>query len=125
MSKRYKIFDIDYLQNNEFTEEDLMYLFETSSFSLSLIVEMFKSYDKQELTIDKILNIVKTDSNWMYKHFWNDEQRNEFLAKLMQCYKNMYRYSDEICEKMAEMWLVQYGFTNDKQKNKKTMLLSD
>ena len=123
--KKYKIFEIEYLQNSEFTEEDLVYLLETPSFSLSLAVAMFRLYDKSDMTDEKIVNIVKTDNNWMYKHYWTKKQRDEFLSKLTKCYRNLYRYNNDTCEKLAQMWLVNYGFTSAKQKKKRMLLLSD
>lgn len=125
MTKKHKIFDIDYLQNAEFTEEDLVYLFDKSSFGLSLVVAMFELYEPNKIERDKILSIVSTDEKWMYKHYWTLEQRNTFLDILKKCFKNLYRYNDDICYQMSEMWLVQYGFTSAKQRKKKMMLLSD
>lgn len=123
--KKHKIFEIDYLQNAEFSEEDLAYLFANSNFNLSLIVAMFDMYEPKKIDHDKIASIVTTDEKWMYKHYWTLEQRNEFLGILTKCIKNLYRYEDHICIQIAEMWLVQYGFTSAKQKKKKIMLLSD
>lgn len=125
MTKKYKIFEIDYLQNAEFTEEDLVWLFETSSFYLSLIVEMFNSYDDGNLPIEKIAYIVKTDDKWMYKHYWSDTQREEFEEKAEKCFKNLYRYGDEKTKSILGMWIANYGFTNESQRKNKMMLLSD
>lgn len=125
MRKKYKIFDLDYLQNNEFTEEDLIYLFETPSLNYSLIIGMFRLYDKCNFSDEKIINIITTDTKWMYKHFWNKDQRNEFISILKKCYYNIYRYNDEMCAAMTDMWIVQFGFTSARQKKKKMMLLSD
>jgi hypothetical protein len=125
MRKKYKIFDLDYLQNNEFTEEDLIYLFETPSLNYSLVVGMFNLYDKGNMTDEKIINIVTTDEKWMYKHFWNKKQREEFIKILKNCYYNLYRYNESICTAMSDMWIIQFGFTSARQKKKKMMLLSD
>jgi hypothetical protein len=124
-TKKYKIFSLDYLQNEEFSEEDLIYLFETPSLNYSLIVGMFELYEKTNLTNDKIINIITSDEKWMYKHFWNKTQRNEFIEILKKCYYNIYRYNSEICQAMSDLWIVQFGFTSAKQKKKKMMLLSD
>ena len=123
--KKHKIFEIDYLQNAEFSEEDLACLFVNSNFDLSLIIAMFEMYEPKKIERDKITAIVATDEKWMYKHYWTLEQRNEFLNILVKCLKNLYRYEEHICKQIAEMWLVQYGFTSAKQKKKKMMLLSD
>ena len=50
--KSYKIFDLDYLQNAELTEDDLYYLFETPSLNYSLLVDMF-NFTNQEITDEK------------------------------------------------------------------------
>lgn len=123
--KKHKIFEIDYLQNAEFSEEDLACLFVNNNFDLSLIIAMFEMYEPKKIERDKITAIVATDEKWMYKHYWTLEQRNEFLNILVKCLKNLYRYEEHICKQIAEMWLVQYGFTSAKQKKKKMMLLSD
>ena len=123
--KKHKIFEIDYLQNAEFSEEDLASLFGNNNFNLSLIIAMFDMYEPKKIDHDKIMAIVTTDEKWMYKHYWTLEQRNEFLNIVVKCFKNLYRYEDHICLQIAEMWLVQYGFTSAKQKKKKMMLLSD
>lgn len=123
--KKYKIFDIEYLQNSEFTEEDLLYLLETPSLNYSLVVSMFNKYDNSDITNDKIINIITSDKDWPYKHYWNKKQREEFLGILKNCFKNLYRYSINECEALANMWIVQYGFTSAKQKKKKILRLSD
>lgn len=125
MRKRYKIFTLDDLQNKEFTEEDLIYLFETPSLNYSLAVGMFRLYDKANLTDEKIIHIITTDEKWMYKHFWNKTQRDEFVAILKKCYWNVYRYNSEVCKAMSDMWIIQFGFTSANQKKKKMMLLCD
>ena len=38
----YKIFEMDYLMNNDLSEDDLYYLFETSSLNYSLSINEFK-----------------------------------------------------------------------------------
>ena len=124
-TKKYKIFSLDYLQNEEFSEEDLIYLFETPSLNYSLIIGMFGLYEKTNLTNDKIINIITSDEKWMYKHFWNKTQRNEFIEILKKCYYNVYRYNSEICQAMSDLWIIQFGFTSAKHKKKKMMLLSD
>lgn len=125
MRKRYKIFALDDLQNKEFTEEDLIYLFETPSLNYSLAIGMFKLYDKSNFSDEKIIHIVTTDTKWMYKHFWNKSQRTEFIEILKRCYWNIYRYNDEVCKAMSDMWIIQFGFTSSTRKKKKMMLLSD
>lgn len=118
---KYKIFDIDYLQNSELNEDDLHWLLDTPSFTLSLIVGMFKKYEKTNIPDDKIISIVYNDKNWMYKHFWLRKDREEYSEILSKIYYNLYRYKEYLCKAYAEIWLVQYGFTSASQKKKKML----
>ena len=58
--KSYKIFEMDYLMNNDLSEDDLYYLFETASLNYSLLINEFK-YSNQELTDEK--KIIKLNNN--------------------------------------------------------------
>lgn len=119
--KAYKIFDVNYLQHGEFTEDDLYYLFETPSFSYSLVVDMFKR-TKQDLTDEKkIITLIKNDRDWMYKYYWTDKQREDFKEIVKNVYKNVHYYNDKEAATYADWWLFCYGFTNSKLKNNKNM----
>ena len=50
--KNYRIYEMDYLMNNDLSEDDLYYLFETPSLNYSLLINEFK-YSNQELTDEK------------------------------------------------------------------------
>lgn len=119
-----KIFDLDYLQNAEFTEEDLKQLFDNNAFNLSLIVGMFKMTN-QKLSEHDIIRLVKTDKYWMYKYFWTKSERETFEICLINAYKNLYRYSEERTKSLVDFWIIQYGLTNCNQKKKKQLRLDD
>ena len=118
MKKRqYKIFDLEYLQNAEFTEDDLRELLDKKSFSISLAVGMLKMCGCKMPTSD-IVSQVTSDKHWMYKHFWTKEQRENFTQCLRKSYYNLYRYNNTKLNVVIDFWLIQYGLTNCKQKKK-------
>lgn len=124
--KSYKIFDLDYLQNAELTEDDLYYLFETPSLNYSLLVDMF-NFTNQEITDEKkIIKLAKTDRDWMYKYFWTAEQREEFEKILTKIFMNVYwcRHEYEAESKM-QWWIFMYGLTNEDLKDKKISKLNE
>lgn len=124
--KSYKIFDIDYLQNGELTEDDLYYLFETNSLIFSLVVEMFR-FSKQELVDEKkILHLIKNDKDWMYKYFWTDKQMSDFENIVFNVYKNVKYCGDVEADSLSKWWIMEYGLTNkDLKRNKKISKMSE
>lgn len=121
---KYKIFTIDYLMHNEFDEDDLYWIFDTSSLIYSLIIAMFRYIDilSSDLSNDEILKICKKDNSWIYKYTWSVTQRNKFEKQLIEVYKNIYRINEDNAKCNAQMWLLNYGFkiknnTLDNEKN--------
>ena len=110
-SKKYKIYSVDYLANNDLTEEDLHYIFDTSSFKYSLVVNMFRHAGEKNKTDADIINICKTDENWVYKNYWTKKERASFLKKIIQVFKNVYQYSLETAKGKAEWFLFRYGLS--------------
>lgn len=110
-NKKYKIYSIDYLANTDLTEEDLFYLFDTPSFTYSLIINMFRHAGEKNKTDADIINICKTDEKWVYKNFWTKKERASFLNKIIPVFKNVYQYSDEISKNKAEWFLFQFGLS--------------
>ena len=116
--KAYKIFDIDYLLNQELTEDDLYYIFDTKSLSYSMIVNMFR-FTNQEITDEKkIINLCKNDKDWMYKYFWTDKQLKEYENIVKEVYKKIKYYNDREAEEYAQWWITLYGLSNIKMKDK-------
>ena len=124
MRRKYKIFDLDYLQNAELTEDDLRELLDNKCFGMSLVVGMFKM-SNHTMPNEKIIELVTTDKHWMYNYFWTKEQREAFTECLKKAFKNLYRYNDTKNEVVTSLWLVQYGLTNCKQKKKKKEYLDE
>lgn len=124
--KSYKIFDIDYLQNSELTEDDLYYLYETPSINYSLLVEMFRFTKQDILDEKKIINLAKTDKDWMYKYFWTQKQREDFENIITNVFKNIKYCSLEEAKSSAAWWILMYGLTNKELKhNKKISKMSE
>ena len=106
-----KIFELDYLENTELTDDDLYHLFECKSLSHSLIVGMFKFAGYRKYTTDKIINMIHKDNKWIYKHFWKKSKRNQFENKLIKIFKNVYWISDDMAIKRAQNWMIIYGLS--------------
>lgn len=122
--QKYKIFTLDYLQHEEFTEDDLKWLFDTPSFTLSLIIGEFK-LSNTNLEEAEIIDIVTGDADWMYKYFFNEDQRNQFLEILVNCYKNLYSYTDSVAKAYSDFWFIQYGLTDIHMKGKQPQTFYD
>ncbi len=117
MTKTVKIFDIDYLINSDYTDDDLYHLFATKSLTYSLIVAQFKLAGYKE-TVKDIKTVVKK-KHWQYKYFFNDQQIADFEDKVTKIYKKVYQCSDAEALSRAQMFYVQYGFSNIRIKNNK------
>ena len=115
---KYHIFDLEYLQTAELTEEDLKDLFDNKSFNISLIVGMF-NMSNQNLSNEDIVKVVTSNNHWMYNYFWTKQQREDFTECLKKSYKNLYRFGDEKIESITNFWISQYGLTNSSKKRKK------
>ena len=122
--KSYKIFTSDYLINGDFTDDDLRYLFETNSLCLSLIVDMFTKTKQDIIDEKKIVALVK-EKDWMYNYFWTDRQRENFTNEIVEIFKNVYFYSDEIALSRAQWWITLYGLTNSKMRGRKISKLCE
>lgn len=117
--KSYKIFEMDYLMNNDLSEDDLYYLFETASLNYSLLINEFK-YSNQELTDEKkIIKLAQSDEEWMYKTFWTEKQRNTFEEDAKKVFMNIYQCGPAEAESKVQWWILCYGLSNSKYRNNK------
>lgn len=123
--KTYKIFDIDYLQTAELSEDDLYWLCDTPSLTFSLIIEMFRRTKQELVDENKILSLIKNDENWMYRYYWTDKQRKDFEDILKNVYKNIKYCGESEAIQNAQWWVVCYGFTNKELKKNKNMQILD
>ena len=119
--KSYKIFEMDYLQNAELTEDDLYYLFETPSLNYSFLIDMFKRTKQSIIDEKKIINVAKTDKDWMYKYFWTPKQREDFENALKKAYINIRQCGEVEAESSTQWWILQYGLTDSRLKHNKNI----
>lgn len=106
-----KIYDLDYLKNEELTEEDLYNLFETPSLLYSLVISMFRQV-KDKRSDDEIINMCKTDERWVYKNYWeSEEQKESFKEDLKKVIKNVYQCGDIELDRRASWWMFQYSLS--------------
>lgn len=106
-----KIFDLNYLMNEELTEDDLYHLFETESLNYSFIIEMFRFLN--ELTNPKKLaHDFHKNNGWINKKkFCSMKERTKFTDKLEKAIKNIYQYSDYLSKRWVDDWMFHYGFS--------------
>jgi hypothetical protein len=109
--KKYKIYTIEYLSNEELTEEDLFFIFDTPSLAYSLVVNMFRHAGETKKSDADIINICKTDEKWVYKNFWTKKERTSYLNKIIPVFQNVYQYSVKTARQKAEWFLFQYGLS--------------
>ena len=119
--KAYKIFEMEYLKKKDLSEDDLYYLFETPSLNYSFLIDMFRRTNQDIVDEKKIINLCKTDKEWMYKYFWTDKERESFLSDITEAYKNIRQCGDAEAESNAQWWTFMYGLTNSKMKNNKNI----
>lgn len=110
-NKKYKIYSLDYLSNEELTEEDLHYLFDTPSLIYSLVINMFRHSGEIKKKDVDIINLCKTDDKWVYKNFWTKKQRSSYLRLLIPVFKNVYQYNIVQATSKAEWFLFQFGLS--------------
>lgn len=104
-----KIYSIDYLINNELTDEDLHNLLDKSSLILSFVLYEFRMIgDKRENWV--ILKEVKTEEGWSDNYFFNKQQRERFIDDISKVYKNLYVYDNIACKRNAEHFALMFGF---------------
>lgn len=106
MKENIKIFTLDYLINNELTEEDLYYIFDTKSLYYSLIVELFKL-----MNINKSSSqIIKSFTTWdKVKYTWTSKQNRKFNENLIKAYKNIYQIDNNNAMFKSDLWCYIYG----------------
>jgi hypothetical protein len=109
--KDYKIYDIDYLENSELTEDDLYYIFECKSLTPSLIVGEYRAIDNLTAK-EKILKDIKSNSNWLKEHkFRNKKARLKFMDHLIKISKNVYQFDNVSAKRWVDDWMIHYGFS--------------
>lgn len=110
MGRKYKIFDIDYLMNEDLTEIDLHYLLDKSSLLHSLIISEFRHIG-DDRSNSEIINEYKKDKKWIDKYsFKSKKSYDEFRNKLLKVFKNIYQIGPNSCNSNADWFMIYYGF---------------
>lgn len=104
-----KVYTLEYLENEELTEEDLYNLFDKSSLILSLILAEFRIIGDTRKDWE-IIKETKTVDLWQDNHFFKYKQWEQLTNSITKIYMNIYKYSEEVCRQNAEDFMFKYGF---------------
>lgn len=108
---KYKIYPLSYLANEELSENDIYYLFETPSLLYSILVEQFRTIGDDRKDSD-IIKECKDNNDWIYDYqFKNYNKYKRFTNILKEAYKNIYQYSDKKSEDETILFMIKYGFS--------------
>ena len=105
-----RIYPIDSLINEELTESDLNYLFDTKSLLYSIIIGMYRFIDSRKHNCD-IIKDCKKDNKWLSKTKWTEDQFINFENKLTNVIKNIYCVNDTVATNKAQWYMIHYGFS--------------
>ena len=112
-----KIFTIEYLRNTELTEEDLHYIFDTSSLIYSLIISEIRLAGYNNINDSEIINDIIHSNEWLNKYQWSKTLRNEFTDILTDVFCNIYQVQESLARQRSEMFLISYGLTCKSKNN--------
>lgn len=116
MSKKIKkvqgvnFYSVDYLINHELNENELYDLFETPSLHYSLFLGMF-AFIGDKRTPDELITMGKKDSDWMYKNFWSEQQKQQYIELVTKILMNIYQFGKETSRHNAEHWVCFNGLS--------------
>ena len=103
------IYSLDYLINEELTDEDISNLLDRKSLTYSIIINMFRYIGLKKSNKD-IIKLITTKDRWMDDYVWSKEEFNSFENLLIQALKNIYSYSDIIAKVKAQWYRILYAF---------------
>lgn len=106
-----KIYTLDYLINNELTDEDLHYLFDCKSLKYSLIISMIRFAGYTNFSDNDIIEMITKDNKWIYNLKWTRKQFKIFENKLILAFKNIFIYNNDDAKVYAENWMIQYALS--------------
>ena len=105
-----RLYPLEYLMNEELNDEDLSWLFDQKSLLYSIIIGMFRFIGIKKSN-SEIIKLVRKDSKWMYRYFWNTNEQQEFENKLIKIVKNIYYLSDFQAKQKAQWYIIIYGLS--------------
>ena len=104
------IYPIDYLANEELSDNDLSNLLDNDKCGLrySLVIGMFK-FIKSPKRNYQIIKSITSNKNWFKKTTWTTEQQNEYEQLVIKVYKNIYQYKELTAISLAQWFMTIYG----------------
>ena len=109
MKKTIKLYSLDYLANNELSEEDLLNLLDNKCLLYSIIIDMF-NYANIKKTNKDIISFIRKDPYWMEKYTWSKQILDIFENKLIKALQNIYCYDLNTATQKAMWYMTIYGF---------------
>ena len=104
------IYPIDYLANEELSDNDLSNLLDNDKRGLrySLVIGMFK-FIKSPKRNYQIIKSITSNKNWFKNTTWTIEQQNEYEQLVIKVYKNIYQYKELTAVSLAQWFMSIYG----------------
>lgn len=103
-----RIYPTEYLVNENLTDSDLNYLFDTKSLLYSIIIGMFRFIGSKKRNCN-IIKDIKKNNNWLKHNTWTTKQLNEYESIIFKILKNLYAYSDNTALQKAQWYIIMYG----------------
>ena len=106
------IYPIDYLANEELSDNDLSNLLDNEKRGLrySLVIGMFK-FIKSPKRNYQIIKSITSNKNWFKNTTWTTEQQNEYEQLVIKVYKNIYQYKELTAVSLAQWFMSIYGLS--------------
>lgn len=106
------IYPIDYLVNEELSDNDLNNLLDNERRGLkySLIIGMFK-FIKSPKRNYQIIKSITSNKNWFRKTTWTKEQQHEYEELVIKVYKNIYQYKELTAISLAQWFMTVFGLS--------------
>lgn len=105
-----KIYDIDYLANDELTDDDLHHLFDCNALHGSFIHYMLKE-SGLELSRRKLHKVITLDNSWVMDNHLTSAQVAKVKHKFRQCIHNIYQYGPYHTKRWVDDWWIRYGLS--------------
>ena len=104
-----RVYPIDYLKNEEYTESDLNCLCDTNSLIYSLIIGMFRKINSKKKNSDIIKTIKK--ENWVNYYSWTKTEFYEYEDDVVKIFRNLYQCGEIEARSKAQWFMIKYALT--------------
>ena len=106
-----KIYPLEYLMNEELTENDIYNCMEDNSLLYSLVIEQFRRIGDTRQNW-QIIKECKEEPKWVYNYnFPNIKSRENFTNDIIKAFKNIFVYGEERATSEAQWFMFGYGFS--------------